>query len=72
MQSLSDILTDLFTNAAPCGICGKRVHTYHDQEKGSHYCFPCLEAAVEEAEAEMRAERLDMVLIACHSRQLAA
>jgi len=37
MQSLSDILTDLFTNAAPCGICGKRVPTYHDQEKGSHY-----------------------------------
>lgn len=72
MQSLSDILTDLFTNAAPCGICGKRVPTYHDREKGSHYCFPCLEAAVEESEAEMHAERLDMVLIACHSRQLAA
>ena len=72
MQSLSDILTNLFTNAAPCGMCGQRVPTYHDREKGSHYCFPCLEDAVEEAEAEMRAERLDMVLIACHSRQLAA
>ena len=72
MTSLADILQTVFTDAAPCQICGRRVPTYHDQEKDSHYCFPCLEAAVEEAEAEWRAERLDMVLIACHSHQIAA
>lgn len=77
MTKLSDILRTVFTDAAPCQVCGRRVPTYHDREKDSHYCFPCLEAAVEEAEAEMqaeelKAERLDMVLIACHSRQIAA
>ncbi len=72
MTSIADILRTVFTDAAPCQVCGRRVPTYHDREKDSHYCFPCLEAAVEEAEAEMRAERQDMALIACHSRQIAA
>ncbi len=72
MQSLSDILTRLFTDAAPCQVCGRRVPTYHDRETGRAYCLPCLEAAVEEAEDEWQAERLDMVLIARHSRQIAA
>lgn len=120
LQSLSDILARLFTDAAPCQMCGRRIPTYHDREKGSHYCLPCLETAVKEAEAEweaeweagwlampmedgpedpeivamgqaildelfplsashaetvadeLRSERQDMALIACHSRQLAA
>ena len=80
MTSLADIIATLFTTAAPCQMCGKQVPTYHDREKDSHYCFPCLEAAVEEAEAEWRAEqsaaelaeeRQDMALLACWGRQLA-
>lgn len=81
MTSLGDILARLFTDAVPCQICGKRVPTYHDQEKDSHYCLLCLEAAVEEAEAEARAElfaeelaeeRRDMAVMACWGRQIAA
>ena len=72
MTRLSDILRAVFTDAAPCQVCRRNVPTYHDRETGRTYCLPCLEDAVEEAEAEMRAERLDMVLIACHSRQIAA
>jgi len=111
MTSIGDVLANLFTDTAPCQMCGKRVPTYHDREKDSHYCLTCLEAAVEEAEAEMtaewlatpledgpedpevvamgravldelfplsasqaeiRAERQDMALLACHSRQIAA
>ena len=80
MTSLGDIIASLFSDAVPCQMCGKRVPTYHDREKGSHYCLPCLEAAVEEAEAEWRAEqsaaelaeeRQDMALLACWGRQLA-
>ncbi len=80
MTSLGDIIATLFTTAAPCYVCGKRVPTYHDREKDSYYCFPCLESAVEEAEAEWRAEqsaaelaeeRQDMALLACWGRQLA-
>jgi len=72
MTSIADILRTVFADAAPCQVCGRRVPTYHDLEKDSYYCFPCLEAAVEEAEAEWQAERLDMVSVACHSRQIAA
>ena len=56
--SIVGILATLFTTAVPCQVCGKRVPTYHDREKGSHYCLCCLEAAVEEAEAEWEAEWL--------------
>jgi len=81
MTSLGDILRTVFTDAAPCQMCGRRVPTYHDREKDSYYCFPCLEAAVEEAEAEWRAERFaeelaeerqDMAVLACWGRQIAA
>lgn len=58
MMSLSDVLTALFTDAMPCRVCGKCVPTYHDREKDSYYCLPCLETAVEEAEAEWEAEWL--------------
>ena len=58
MQSLSDILASLFTGTSPCQMCKRRVPTYHDREKGSHYCLTCLETAVEEAEAEWEAEWL--------------
>lgn len=80
MTSLADILATLFSDAAPCQMCDRRVPTYHDREKDSHYCLPCLEAAVEEAEAEWRAERSaeelaeerrDMAVLACWGRQLA-
>lgn len=70
MERLSDILDRLFTMAAPCTGCARRVPTYRDRETGRAHCLPCLEAAVEEAEAEIQAERQDMALIACHSRQL--
>ena len=72
MERLSDILARIFTDPAPCSGCRRTVPTFRDRETGRAYCLPCLEDAVEEAEAEMRAERLDMVLIACHSRQVAA
>ena len=62
MTSIADILTTLFSDAVPCQMCGKRVPTYHDREKGSHYCLACLEAAVEEAEAGMIAEWLNAPL----------
>ena len=80
MTSLGNIIAALFSDAAPCQMCGQRVPTYHDREKDSHYCLSCLEAAVEEAEAEWRAEqsaaelaeeRQDMALLACWGRQLA-
>ena len=80
MSKLSDIIATLFSDAVPCQMCEKRVPTYHDREKDSHYCLACLEAAVEEAEAEWRAEqsaaelaeeRQDMALLACWGRQLA-
>lgn len=58
MTSISDVLTALFTDAAPCQVCGKNVPTYYDREKDSHYCLSCLETAVEEAEAEWEAEWL--------------
>ena len=56
LTSLGDIIASLFSDAVPCQMCGKRVPTYHDREKGSHYCLPCLEVAVEEAEAEGEAK----------------
>lgn len=81
MTSLGDIIATLFSDAVPCQICDRRVPTYHDREKDSHYCLLCLEAAVEEAEAEWRAERFaeelaeerqDMAILACWGRQIAA
>lgn len=72
MTKLSDILTTLFTNAVPCSGCRRAVPTYADRGTGRCYCLECLETAVEEAQAEMMAERQDMAMIACFNRQLAA
>lgn len=72
MERLSDILDRLFTLAAPCTGCARRVPTYRDPQTDRCYCLPCLEDAVDEAQAEIMAERQDMALLACHSRQLAA
>jgi hypothetical protein len=72
MQDLADILTRIFTDAAPCSGCRRTVPTFRDRETGRAYCLPCLEDAVDEAQAEMLAERQDMALLACHSRQIAA
>jgi len=72
MERLSDILTRIFTDTAPCTGCARRVPTYRDPQTGRAYCLPCLETAVDEAQAEVWAERQDMALLACHSRQIAA
>jgi len=72
MEKLSDILTRLFTEAAPCSGCNRAVPTYRDRETGRCYCLPCLEDAVAESQAEIMAERQDMAMIACFQRQIAA
>ncbi len=72
MERLSDILNRIFTDAAPCTGCNRAVPTFRDRETGRAYCLPCLEAAVDEAQAEIAAERQDMALLACWGRQLAA
>jgi len=72
MERLSDILDRIFTNAAPCSGCRRTVPTFRDRETGRAYCLPCLEDAVNEAQAEMLAERQDMALLACWGRQIAA
>ena len=72
MEKLSDIIARIFTDPAPCTGCARPVPTYRDRETGKCFCLDCLEDAVIESQAEIFAERLDMVLVACHSRQLAA
>lgn len=72
MTSIGDILKSIFTDAAPCSSCNRAVPTFRDRETGRAYCLPCLEAAVDEAQAEIAAERQDMALLACWGRQLAA
>jgi len=72
MERLGTILARIFTDAAPCSGCSRTVPTFRDRETGRAYCLPCLEDAVDEAQAEIAAERQDMAMLACHSRQLAA
>jgi hypothetical protein len=72
MERLGDIIARIFTDAAPCSGCSRSVPTFRDRETGRAYCLPCLEAAVDEAQAELREERQEMALLACHSRQIAA
>lgn len=72
MERLSDILTRIFTNAAPCSTCRRAVPTYADRETGRAYCLECLTEAVEQSQAEIAAERQEMARLACWNRQLAA
>jgi hypothetical protein len=72
MDRLADILTRIFTDAAPCSGCNRTVPTFRDRETGRAYCLPCLEDAVDEAQAEVWAERRDMAMLACWGRQIAA
>ena len=71
MEPLSDILDRLFTMAAPCTGCARRVPTYRDPETGRAYCLPCLEEAVIESQAEIAAERQEMALLACWGHEIA-
>lgn len=71
MERLSDILDRLFTMAAPCTGCARRVPTYKDSETQRAYCLECIETAVAESQAEMLGERQEMALLACWGHQIA-
>ncbi len=72
MTSTAELLSRIFTNAAPCSTCRRTVPTFRDRETGRCYCLPCLEEAVAESQAEIQAERQDMAMVACFHRQIAA
>lgn len=72
MTPTAELLSRIFTSAAPCCGCRRTVPTFRDRETGRCYCLPCLEDAVTESQAEIAAERQDMAMVACLHRQIAA
>lgn len=49
------ILTDTFSTAHVCVLCHQKTLTWRDDRTPNHYCLPCLETAVDEAETERHA-----------------
>lgn len=53
------ILTDTFSTVHDCFLCRQTTFTYRDALTGVHYCLPCLETAVDQAEMERHAATLN-------------